>query len=130
MKKVLSVILSFVFLITSMGFTVSSHICGGQREKTFVNIGRTDVSCDMKLNDVTKEIKSNCCQDEFQIVWLDENYTEQLPKVNLSIGFAIVPIEILSNLLPKTLTQKILYKNYLPPPLIRDIPVLVQSFLI
>lgn len=130
MKKVLSVILSFVILITSMGFTVSSHICGGKRINTTVNIEPTNVSCGMKLNNVTKEIKPNCCEDQFQTVWLNENYTVQLQKVNLSIDFTIEPIQTLINLLPKNLTQKILYKNYLPPPLIKDIPVMVQSFLI
>lgn len=44
MNKIFSVILGFVILITSMGFTVSSHVCGGKKVKTVVSVGATDVS--------------------------------------------------------------------------------------
>ena len=65
MSKIFSVILSFVILITSMGFTVSSHICGGKKVKTVLSVGAADVSCGMEKNEnncaTKKQMKPNCC---------------------------------------------------------------------
>lgn len=134
MKKLFSVILSCIFLITSMGFTVSSHICGGKRVKTEFGLTTSDVSCGMENDESNcldgEQMKSNCCQNQFHTIQMNEDYTQQLTKVNFSQNFAIVFVAVLYNLLPNTTVQTIFYKDYSPPPLIRDIPVMVQSFLI
>lgn len=134
MKKLLAVILSFVILITSMGFTISSHICAGKRVKTVVGISDSDVSCGMEIadSDCGKEtmVKSNCCQDEFQKIQMDEDYTQQYNKVEFNKGFVAVLFTIVFDLFSSKASQEFFYSDYSPPPLVRDIPVLIQSFLI
>ena len=134
MKKFFSVILSLVILFTSMGFTLSSHHCGGKRVKTVLNLGITDVSCGMEnskkgCSDSTK-MNSNCCQDEFQKIQLNNDYTQVVSYEKISLDFTIVFVSILFDLLPNTATETYFFKNYAPPPLVKDIKVLVQSFLI
>lgn len=134
MKKFLSVILSSVILFISMGFTVSSHICGVERIKTVLSIGNTDVSCGMETTKKDcshdKQMNSNCCQDEFQKMQLNDDYTKVITFKNFTPDFTIIFVALLFNILPTENVQTFSYKNYLPPPLVKDIKVLVQSFLI
>ncbi len=134
MKKFFSVILSLVFLMTSMGFTVSSHICGGKRVKTVVSMSVADVSCGMEKtrNNCAsgEQMRSNCCQDEFLLMQLEENYTQQLTEVDFSNDFLVAFVVAYFDLIENTIAKKDLFHDLSPPPLIRDIPVFVQSFLI
>ena len=90
MNKIFSVILSFVILVTSMGFTVSSHICGGKKVKTVLSVGVADVSCGMEKNAnncaTKKQMKPNCCQDEIQLIQNDEDYTQQITDFDFSFN--------------------------------------------
>lgn len=117
-----------------MGFTVSSHICGGERVKTVLNLGVSDVSCGMEEMKSTcetgKQMKSNCCQDEFQKIQINDNYTKITSFEHFSPSFTIAFVAILVDLLPNVKTQHLFFKNYSPPPLVKDIKVLIQSFLI
>ncbi len=134
MKKVFSVILSLVILVTSMGFTVSSHICGGKRVKTEFGLTTIDVSCGMekKVSSCASEeqMKPNCCKDEFQLIQIEEDYTQQLTKINFSLDFFIAFATSYIELLHNETTEIDFFTDHSPPPLIRNIPVLVQSFLI
>lgn len=134
MKKFFSVILSLVILITSMGFTVSSHVCGGKRVKTVISVGKADVSCGMEKNANNcaskKQMKPNCCQDEVQLIQNDEDYTQQLTNFDFSPDFLIAFITSYVELFENETTEADFFSDHSPPPLIRDIPVLIQSFLI
>ncbi|MBL4592306.1 MAG: hypothetical protein JKX68_00655 [Flavobacteriales bacterium] len=134
MKNIFSVILSLVILVTSMGFTVSSHICGGKKVKTVVSLGVADVSCGMEKvanNCATEQqMRSNCCQDEFELIQNDEDYTQQLTEVDFSNNFLIAFITSYVELFQNETTDVDFFADHSPPSLIRDIPVLVQSFLI
>jgi len=134
MKKIFSVILSLVILVTSMGFTVSSHICGGKKVKTELSIGATDVSCGMEKNTnnctSNKQMKSNCCKDEYQLIQNDEDFSQQITHFDFSPDFLIAFITSYVELFENETTEIDFFANHSPPPLIKDIPVLIQSFLI
>ena len=134
MNKIFSVILSFVILITSMGFTVSSHICGGKRVKTELGLISTDVSCGMEKdeNNCAKgtQMRSNCCQDQFNLIQMDEDYTQQLTNFQFSTDFLIAFVTSYIELFENETNEIDFFADHSPPPLIKDIPVLIQSFLI
>ncbi|MBL4668450.1 MAG: hypothetical protein JKY30_04225, partial [Flavobacteriales bacterium] len=96
--------------------------------------GSADVSCGMEKNAnncaTEKETKPNCCQDEFELIQNDEDYTQQQLKVDFSNNFLIVFIASYVELFQTEATDVDFFTDHSPPPLIRDIPVLVQSFLI
>ena len=134
MKKIFSVILSLVILITSMGFTVSTHICGGKKVKTVLGIGAADVSCGMEKNANNcaskKQMNANCCQDEFQLIQNDEDYTQQVIDFELSPDFFFAFVTSYVELFYAENLEYDFFTDHSPPPLIKDIPVLIQSFLI
>jgi len=117
-----------------MGFTVSSHICGGHKVKSVISIGNADVSCGMEKKKSDCETKSlmkdDCCQDEFQLIQNDENYTQQVTDFDFSNDFLIAFVTSYVELLETETTEVDFFTDHSPPPLIKDIPVLIQSFLI
>lgn len=134
MKKAFSFILSFVFLLSTMGFTVSTHICGGKRVKSKFSLAKAEVSCGMEVDSApcSKQttIKSNCCQNEYQKVQIDDDYapeTAQWASVFLTMLAYQPSMEIL--FYPQT-TQNDFFSDYSPPPLIKNIPILINAFLI
>ena len=130
MKGIFSIIISFAILFTSMGFTFSSHYCGGEKQKSAFNIGVTDVSCGMETkSNTSSKLKSNCCKDEYQKIQIDDDYTQQNVKIDLHPNFIVAFVATYFNLFENNAVQK-KYALYNPPPLIRDIPIMVQSFLI
>ena len=117
-----------------MGLTVSSHICGGKKVKTALSLGAADVSCGMEKNTNNcaskKQMKPDCCQDEFQLIQNDEDYTQQLTEVDFSSSFFIPFVISYIELFYAENKDYDFFIDYSPPPLLKDIPVLIQSFLI
>lgn len=134
MNKIFSVILSLVVLTTSMGFTVSSHTCGGKKVKSVISVGSVDVSCGMEKNAnncaTKKQMKPNCCQDEIQLIQNDEDYTQQLTNFDFSTDFLLAFVTSYVELFENETSEIDFFADHSPPPLIKDIPVLLQTFLI
>jgi len=134
MKIIFSVILGLVILATSMGFTVSSHFCGGKKVKTVLSIGCSDVSCGMEKNSnncASKiQMKPDCCQDEYQLIQNDEDFSQQTTQFDFSPKFLIAFIISYVDLFENETTEIDFFADHSPPPLIKDIPVLIESLLI
>ncbi|MDF1672938.1 MAG: hypothetical protein P1U41_05510 [Vicingaceae bacterium] len=121
-------------MATSMGFTFSTHYCSGKKVKTGISLGAADVSCGMEKSEnncaTSKKMKPNCCKNEVKLVQNDEDYTQPLTEFDFNtdylIAFVIAYVELLE--------QKSVDLDYIedtsPPPLIKDVLVLNQSFLI
>ncbi len=131
MRAILSIFCSLLILITSTGFTVSSHYCGGKRVKSDVSFVESDVSCGMQEEETscgdTQSLKSNCCQNEYQHFQLEEDYSsfETVKKVQ-NLKYLKKPV--LNVWLPSHLEKIEYYNDYSPPPLIKDISVLFRIF--
>lgn len=121
-------------MATSMGFTVSTHFCKGKKVKMGISIGPSDVTCGMEKNDnncaSSKQMKPNCCKNEVELIQSDEDYTQPLTEFDFNthylIAFVIAYVELLEH---KSVNLDYI-EDTSPPNLIRDIPVLNQTFLI
>ena len=117
-----------------MGFTISSHDCGGKRVKTVLNIGHADVGCGMAENPKNcsdeEEMASDCCKNGFQNIQIEDDYTSQVSAIDFSTDFVVAFVATYFNLFQTIETEQDLFVNCSPPPLIKDIPVLVQAFLL
>lgn len=133
MKIAFSIILSLIFLITSSGFVISSHLCGGKKVKTEFGLTINKVSCgmDKERNNCVKgtQMQSSCCQNQFRLVQIDEDYTQQYNKVEFNKEYAVALFTVITHLFPEKSIQQAFYSDY-SPPLVRNIPILIQSFLI
>lgn len=133
MKKIFSILLAVVFFLSSTGFTISSHKCGGRIHKQHINFTAEDLSCGMEDEESkscgTNSIEDDCCQNEFQTF----KVTDQFQVSNggdvdayFFIGYVYAAIQLL--IIESTDYSEC--KNYKPPLPDKDIPVLIQSFLI
>ena len=69
LKKATSIVLLFIFLLSSSGFSINTHYCKGKLR--YVNIGFSDncKSCCGK-----KKCSKNCCKNKTEIVKIKDNY--------------------------------------------------------
>lgn len=147
MKNVTSILLAFIVLFVSTGFTESKHFCGDEL-KSISYILKAEV-CNHKKE--TKEEachkqaqekkccpkkkvikKDNCCTTTFSNYQLDSDYISSFEKVKINkqqFDFVIAYVyAVLSTFEVEATSKK--YIQYNPPQMYRDIPILIQSFLI
>lgn len=142
MKKVFSIILSFILLVSHISFIIGTHYCGGEAVETKVMFDKTHLGCGMPDMDLSCEeaVQTNthdatienipCCENEFQTFQFTNEFVKEATPVTFTVNYAIAFIyatanfELFSNIAPQSFT------DFSPPPLEKDIQVLFQTFLI
>jgi len=146
MRIFASIFLIFTLLVSSIGVSVNKHIC--EKEGTIVSyfVDIEDCVCDIEVDHACchkekteschkePKTKKGCCQEESEFFQLDLDYTTQIEDVSLNpdLLFSLVfAYNILNPSLEVENNKEIENFNHYSPPIpSRDIPVLVQSFLI
>jgi hypothetical protein len=122
-KRILHIIIALFLLITTMGFTVSKHYCGGDLIKVTIN-AEAESCCDME---------DGCCRNETKHYQLEEDYVSAMAVYDLPdssidilfpILFSLVQIEPGNDIL-----SNIFYPDHPPPPEIQTILSLLQTYL-
>ncbi|MBF9254931.1 hypothetical protein I2I11_16630 [Pontibacter sp. 172403-2] len=139
-RQIIVLTLALLLLVSSTGLSVGMHMCGGEiQDLSF--FGRAE-SCGMEQKqDVLppchqpkkKQVESKGCCENHQLVVqrLDAGADTKIaihktPDVKFLAAFKAVVLQLFA---PETATTPA-YALYTSPPLARDIPVLVQAFLI
>lgn len=123
-------------LFSTLSFSVSKHYCGGQlfSESVFSHAKDCGMQqmrlCDKKSTSNT--IKNNGCCHNVQVFIKGQNLEQKaLSTLILDVQQSAIIIDFKSfNFEADYVQQPTFYQNYSPPLLVKDIPVLVQSFLI
>lgn len=130
---------------TTVGFSLDIHLCGGQiksfslhgQAKSCHEIGDQVKVCSLHAaladNKQASVIKKSCCQNKsFEVL-----YDQDLQNVTTNFSVSSKVGEFIQDFFPihrdKASLQIVLEKSfqlYKPPPLIRDVPLQVQSFLL
>lgn len=135
-----------LMLVTSVGLNIDMHYCQGEL-KTFNLFGKAK-SCHQlaqmkhcskakkschapKADMASQECKKDCCNNESIYAALDADLVQiQTTEYSDSDLSTISLKQVDTGNLPLVLKTSLHAQNYRPPPLIRDIPVLIQSFLL
>lgn len=129
--------MAFVVLFSTLSFSVNKHYCGEMLFSKTLFFQAQD--CGMQQmyvcgddNTSSQSVKNNgCCHNETLLIKGQNLEQKAITATNLDIQkIAVIPnFNILSF---EDIYQKkpTFYKNYSPPLLVKNIPVLVQSFLI
>lgn len=126
LRKIVNTFLAITLLIATTGVTLNKHYCMGRVKS--VAIFHHAENC--MGNDLVDPMP--CCEDVSE-----ELKVEHLTKA--SFGFessaslyqlAVITYFVLDQDLISVEKDKLEFQNYTPPPPDRDIPVLIQSFLI
>lgn len=132
-KHICSFVLALLVLCSTFSFTINEHICGGQKMSMAIGIAAENCGMEMEqaASDITTVQQTPCCndistfiqgQDELQSNYDDIAVTSQTFITAFVYSYIYV--------LPAIDTEKAVYKPYIPPPLVKDIQLLDETFLI
>lgn len=131
-QKSVSTVLALLVLVSTFSFTVDKHFCGSFLVDQAVFVNASTCGMDMHSHSGTDLMaQENCCsnqnisvegQDELNISFNSITFEQQVFVAAFAFSF---------NELFQGLAEKVIpYKNYTPPLIVKDIPVLNENFLI
>ncbi len=135
-KSIVSSMLALLVLVSSSSFMVNMHFCGGHVQS--VSLIEDAASCPMEvqLPPCHKKMaikKSGCCEDK-HVAFEGKDFNAQVQDFSMLTWQAINFVATLPMIMEVIqVNEALAYSNqtpYKPPIVERDIPVLVQSFLI
>lgn len=137
MKRFVAILLSTLMLVSTMGFTVSTHYCGGKAIKSHLTLGKSALSCGMKKtprmcnSDSQHEMtKKGCCENKYLSIDLDDDYQPVIADIDINVEFVFTFVYTYVQLIYFDVDREIAFSDYSPPPVRQDIQVLYQTFLI
>ena len=136
MKQIISILLTLLLLISNTGITYAQHFCGGHQMMAKVTIGQERLSCGMALvKDLCDESHQSdthsCCNNLYTQVAFDDTVEQPVVEFQLTPVFDVDNNAIISSVSEiLTLQKEVVYTIYNPPPLIKDFPILFDTFLI
>lgn len=137
--------LTLLVLVSSTGITVGKHLCGGELQNLRLFIDAKDCPMEQKKQTLPpchnsgegshsdQKTPADCCQDTKTVLEsIDYNVFSKthLGSNNFDLKFVATAHFVLAHLLFPEATATTTHLAYAAPPIVRDIPVLVQSFLI
>tara|TARA_B110000459_G_scaffold58512_1_gene65749 strand:+ start:76 stop:486 length:411 start_codon:yes stop_codon:yes gene_type:complete len=135
-KQIISILLTLLLLISNTGITYAQHFCGGHQMMAKVTIGQERLSCGMApVKDLCDESHQSdthsCCDNRYTQVAFDDTVEQPVVEFQLTPVFDVDNNAIISSVSEiLTLQKEVVYTIYNPPPLIKDFPVLFDTFLI
>jgi hypothetical protein len=80
MKKLFTIPLALLILLSGMHFTIATHLCNGKIAATKISLSGKEASCGMVSdekpgNSSETRISSECCENEFTVYSVDNNYS-------------------------------------------------------
>ncbi|MFK7748498.1 MAG: hypothetical protein AB8B65_08915 [Kordia sp.] len=124
--------LALLVLCSTFSFTINEHICGGV--PISFSIGMEAENCGMELettvSDETTMKQVSCCDDVTTLVQGQDELPTQQDVHFTTQTFIKAFVYSYIYVLPSADQEKVVYKPYVPPPLIKDIQLLDETFLI
>jgi len=138
-KRIFSISLALLMLVSSVGFSMNTHFCGGEAVKSTFTLGLHNPDCGMAMMEMECEkvpskedqlTKKPCCENHHQLLQLDENADIQAFSIEVNSVFFVAFIDAFVQ--PVLFAdQSLVHTSYYPPPAPdKDIQVLFQTFLI
>ena len=145
--RIISLSLAFLMFSTSVGFAVDMHYCQGKL-KSVSFFGKAKTCHDMtdvtqmnncphhkkvmkQIENCSKEDKKDCCDNKTVHIHSDQDQAiqtldftnKQIPQFVIAYVVAFFNINLINSNIPS-------FSIYKPPIVPKDIPVLIQSFLL
>jgi hypothetical protein len=136
MKQLISIVLTALLLVSNTGITYAQHFCGDFQMMSKILIGKEHLSCGMAMvkdhcEENPKEEAHGCCDNQYTVLEVDDSisHTDIHFQVAPEFFYSFVQVFLMpsKSVLANKNSQ---YKDYHPPPLIKNIPILYASFLI
>ena len=100
MQKIISIVLTILILASSTGVTYAKHFCGDFEVISTITLGEKDLSCGMKMDvkgcDNETQEDRHCCENKYENIDPDDNYSLSLFDLTMNVPFiaSFIPIFI------------------------------------
>ncbi|MAZ71836.1 MAG: hypothetical protein CMC70_01695 [Flavobacteriaceae bacterium] len=136
MKKVISLFMCLLLFASTSGVAYAQHFCGDFEMMATLTLGGEELSCGMaEAHDDSCDTEDaedhNCCDNQYTKITTDENFNASQDTFQVSVNFVTAFVSVFVLQAEIATTSKIAaFSEYNPPPIIKDIPVLYETFLI
>lgn len=121
-----------------MGLTIATHFCHGHAVKSQLVFGEANIDCGMakmkkSCHATTSEAsvkRKSCCENDYISLGTEKTLESTKYKVDVDPNFVIAFYATYYELIELDDDVHSNFKDYNPPPLIRDVYVLNENFLI
>jgi len=130
LKSSICIVLIINLLSSTIGITLTSHICAGKTIKSALNIGKSDISCGMKMktckkyNPLENSLKRECCKNIYEKINMDNFHIYNL---NIKIFNFFIKEFYYKVIELKPIATQVIYPTIKGPPLIKKITLLFQN---
>jgi hypothetical protein len=121
MKKLFSISIAFIMLLSGLQLTISRHYCGGELADSKVSVWGHVASCGMETatDDCTQpgnHVKSSCCNNKVSVYEVDQNYSPSFTEFKAFAQTVLQVFVIPENITFHSLTSfSNLYTDVSPP---------------
>ncbi|HPW64475.1 MAG TPA: hypothetical protein PLJ13_19450 [Cyclobacteriaceae bacterium] len=136
LKPIVSSMIALLVLVSSSSFIVNMHFCGGQVQSFSLIEEAASCPMEVQLPPCHKKMavkKSGCCEDK-HVAFEGKDFNTQIQDFSMLTWQSINWVATLPMIMEVIqVNESLVFSNHTPykPPIVeRDIPVLVQSFLI
>lgn len=138
MQKVISILLAFLLLTSSVGYAVNTHFCGGLavEQSLSFHFELLDCGMDMETDCESKPAKEAlkakaCCENQHEFHQLDEDLIKQAINASKDVKQTIAAVQTVVFELSTSNSPKVRATNNHSPPLKAvDFRLLFQTFLL
>ena len=132
LKHTCALILAFLVLCSTFSFTINEHICGGVKMSVAIGVDADNCGMEMETNIAVETTmqQTPCCDDVTTLIQGQDELPSQQNVDFTTHTFIKAFVYSYIFVLPTTDHEKAVYKPYVPPPLIKDIQLLDETFLI
>ncbi|WP_020531094.1 HYC_CC_PP family protein [Flexithrix dorotheae] len=140
MKKILSILLTLILLLSQVGLTMATHYCAGEAVESQIMLVAGNIGCGMEEDNQddceslpgTHDLKTkSCCDSNFQLFQNDDDLDNSKSSIHLNLSISIIVIQSFFSAFISSEEQVFYQPDYLsPPPPNQDFQVLFQTFLI
>jgi hypothetical protein len=120
MKKLLSIAIAFIILLSGMNLSIATHYCGGEVAAVKWSFSGQKASCGMEnpkpICPANKGIASNCCHNKISFLKVDKNYCPSTFKIKDVTKSLLQVFNIPVNISCQSLfALNSIQKNFSPP---------------
>ncbi len=138
MKKILSVFLSLLILISSTGITLSTHFCMGRAVENEISLGMDLLNCGMMDevelcrtdSDGQNLMAPSCCDNEFLSIKIQDDYQKISNEISFETQFLYAFTYTFLFDCQLNSEPSLALADHAPPLLEQDYQSLYQSFLL
>ncbi|WP_420572920.1 HYC_CC_PP family protein [Kordia sp.] len=132
LKHISAFALAFLMLFATFSFTINEHICGGVNVSMAIGVDADTCGMEVESNGFETPMfqKTPCCNDVTTFIQGQDELPSSQETAISTQTFIKAFVYSYIYVLPTVDQEKTVYKPYIPPPLVKDIQLLDETFLI